>query len=373
MGKLTYHLGCNWFKTATRNRLLDLFCFNVFVCTCCAVLKIFKEYTSLMLLFQTTMPLTISSQAMIRIFFALWDSEPYVKLRSMIEVHYDKNEKFEEDRKAMRTCLGHIVKAIYFFFTLNVFCIFGPLAFSLYKTIETGQSTVPYPIIFPFIDFNSTVGFILNFSFHSVLTCYAIPGFGILDAQTFMYVRHTQVFVQGLSFKLQRLSTLMTATDESKLKDRQKVRKSLHEIFEAHEELVAYCDWLHKFSSRLAFVIVTFNTYAFCSSSILILTSNFYGGIGFIFQSFVTLLTFCSMGALVRIQHERLLDAIWKFEWYKLPLADQKDWLNFMTKAQKPLQVETIFIGIIDLELFIKVSANVCFRIKSINRNSNRL
>lgn len=159
----------------------------------------------------------------------------------------------------------------------------------------------------------------------------------------------------------------MTATAERNLKDRQKVRKSLHEIFEAHEELVEYCDWLHKLSSRLAFVIVTFNTYAFCSSSILILTSNFYGGIGFIFQSFVTLLTFCSMGALVRIQHERLLDAMWKFEWYKLPLADQKDWLNFMTKAQKPFQIETIFIGIIDLELFIKVSENICFWIKLID------
>lgn len=319
-------------------------------------MKLIQEYTSLMLLFQTTMPLAVTSQAMIRIFFPLFDSNSYVVLRSLIEKFYDKNENLPEEQSAMNKCLRRLVKVIVILFALNFFCVFGPLAFSLYKTLETGHSAIPYPIILPFVDLQSTFGFILNFSNQTVLTAYAISGFVVLDGQAFLYVLHTQVFVDGLSSKRKRLSEYMMTTDVRLLGNRTTMRKMLLEIFEAHAELKEYGDWLQKFMGRLAFIVVTLNTYVFCSSGILFLTSIFYGGIGLIFQSFVSLLMYCGLGAYILSQHERLLDELWKFEWYKLPISEQKDWLNFLTKAQQPFHVKVIFIGLIDLELFIKVN-----------------
>lgn len=293
---------------------------------------------------------------MIRILFPLVDCEPYVVLRGLIERFYVKNEMLAEEQSAMKKCLRRVVKASYFVFILNLLCILGPLAFSLYKTIETGQSVITYPVIFPFVDPESMYGFSLNFSFQAILTTYAVAGFLVLDGQAFLYVLHTQVFVDGLASKLKRFSDYMTTTDARLPENRGTMRKMLLEIFEIHAELKVYCDWLQKFMGRLVFVVITTNTYVFCSSAILILTSVFYGGIGFVFQSFVLLLMYCSMGAYIRSQHEHLLDELSKFEWYKLPISEQKDWLNFLTKAQRPFDIKVIFIGHIDLELLIKVS-----------------
>lgn len=111
--------------------------------------------------------------------------------------------------------------------------------------------------------------------------------------------------------------------------------------------------------ARSVFVDITTNTYVFCSSAILILTSVFYGGIGFIFESIVLLLMYCGMGAYISLQHEYLMDELWKFEWYKLPVSEQKDWLNHLTKSQQSFEIKVIFIGRIDPELFIKVSFSI--------------
>lgn len=175
------------------------------------------------------MPLTVAGQAMICILFPLVDCEPYIVLRSLIEKFYTKNEALAEEQSAMKKCLRRVVKASYFLFILNLLCILGPLTFSLYKTIETGQSVIPYPVIFPFVDPDSIHGFSMNFSFQAVLTAYAVFGFSILDGQTFLYVLHTQVFVDGLASKLKRFSDYVTTTSLTR-KSRNDAKKAARNI-----------------------------------------------------------------------------------------------------------------------------------------------
>lgn len=156
-----------------------------------------------------------------------------------------------------------------------------------------------------------------------------------------------------------------------------KIKKQLRKLVESHAELKAYHDSLEKLLVKPFFTVVAFNTYGMCACGIVLLTSNYYGAIGNAMSAMSQLLLVCVMGTFICIQHDRLFDDSWQFDWYKLEKSDQKDFLQVLTFAQQPLNLEPYFVGVLNMELFIKVSM-IEFRFNSIkivfvNFNCDRL
>lgn len=101
------------------------------------------------------------------------------------------------------------------------------------------------------------------------------------------------------------------------------------------------------------------NIYVICTSGISLLTSEYSVAIGILTLYPIQIFFVCTMGSFVRHQHQRLNDFLWQFKWYKLSVCHQKIYLFFMLNAQKPLKLELLFIGDIDMELYTNVNTNI--------------
>lgn len=367
LGSLTYFIGFNFFEKPQRSPRRDFFYIVLASGFFLVFYSIFIEFDGLGKLFQTTMMLSIGFQGLIRLIFFLLDPIPQIEMRELIKKFYIENESCLEKRSELQKCLKLIVGITKFIFFLYITCMFGPLVFSLFDKIFNGTTSLPFPLSIPGLNRNTAVGFTLNYLIQVYLSCIIITGYIEVDSQFVLYVSQMMVFVNMLKFKLNELSRIMSLNETKKSEPRH-VRKKVHqekqktikvklkEIFEYHNEIKNYNTWLKLQLNKVSLVLVVMNTYIFVSCGIAMMTSDYYAAMGYAIQSLFLLLIFCGMGEFLGHQHNRMLDIMWEFEWYEMSITQQKDWLNFMVNAQQRFDLEPLFIGIMNLELYIKVS-----------------
>lgn len=91
----------------------------------------------------------------------------------------------------------------------------------------------------------------------------------------------------------------------------------------------AFHESLCKLTVKPYFAIVFFNTYAICACGISFLSSDYYSAISLAVSSILQLVIVFGIGTSICHQRKRLLDVLCEFDWYRLDLADQKDFLAF--------------------------------------------
>lgn len=313
------------------------------------------EYPDLRKIFLATMPMSIGLQGFCRLVVYFVDPTPVVELRTALKKLYEKNEKFEDQRKSMMKCCSKVEKGIKFMILTYALSICGPVIASLIDFIATGNTTAPVPIAVPFVDRDSALGFMVNFPLHLIMSAIAFFGFSSNDTAAFLFAAHEAVFVDVIKLNLSRITENLDAPKAENQKCGEKVKKLMKELSESHADLKAFHESLCKLTVKPYSAMVFFNTYAVCACGITLLTSDYYSAIGLAVSSIFQLLIVCGIGTFVCHQHKRLLDVLWEFDWYKLELADRKDFLSFLTFAQQPINLEPYIVGILDMELFIKV------------------
>lgn len=350
--KLSYVIGLNYFEPPHRCFRRDVLYVSLVFIFLMLFYSFSLDWPDVKQVFLSTMPTAFGFQALIRLFIYLHDAHLGIELFGKITSFYERNEEFHDQRRSMGRCVDIVRKVAYSVAFLYFVCFFEPFVFCVINFLLTGSTVTPYPVTLPFVDRHSVRGFMVNTPVHLSMNFIIFFGFSSNDSLACLFVIQEKVFVDAVKRNLSIISEILNAKDRND----DDISQQLKNLIESHKELKSYHELLCKVLVKPFFVIVVFNTYVICSCGIALLTSDYYSAIGVAISSCCQLLIVCGVGTFTCHQQERLLKALWNFEWYKLKLKDQKDFLTFLTMAQQPLNLEPYFIGVLNMELFIKVS-----------------
>lgn len=305
------------------------------------------------------MTLSIGVQGSIRLLIIFLDEAPNLELYRLTLKLFEQGNQ-SGHKKILDKCLKLVMKVITIMGILYLICIFGPICYSVLVTVLHNKAAYAYPLAIPGLNSSSIIGYAINTSIQFYLSVIIWAGYVSNDSQSILYVVQVKVLIDMFKLKLDELSTCLGSSPDD-IKAR---KKKIKEIYELHAEIKYFTGYLQKLLCKPCFVIVWFNTYLVCACGISLLTINdYYSCIGFLIQGLFLLFIFCAMGSFVDHQHGQMLNALWMFDWHKLQVAEQKDWLNFMVDAQRPFDLKPIFLGVMNFELFIKVRAKILLNV----------
>lgn len=306
---------------------------------------------------QITMTMLILVQAALRFICYIVDRKHCLKLRELIEkFHEDCDGLNDKMRKISTINFRHLRTTFNIIFLLHAVCEFSPFFMSLYGFVFNGKTVPPFPAFFPYLDRDSTIGFFANFIFQlfiSVMFIFINPE---VDWTYVLFITQTKAHVDGIEFNLETMSVMIE--DESKKLSYEKkkmLKKNFVELVERHRRLLDYFNLASKFVSKQFFILISVNIYVICSSGISLLTDGYSVAVGIAILYPIQIFLVCIMGEFVKNQSERLNALLWDFKWYNLPLSYQKDFAFLLLNAQQPMRLEMLFIGVVDLELYISV------------------
>lgn len=275
----------------------------------------------------------------------------------------EKHETIENHRSLVEKNLNAALKVVIFMAFLHIVCIYGPQLFCLVNFLAFGQTVLPYPVTVPGVIPNSVNSFIINFPLQILMGLVVVLGFVSADSLSYMFASQTMALVDVVRCDIDEFTHLLNSNEA---KNERKIDEMMRKLIDSHREIKKYHDLLKTFGNQQYSMIVFFNVYVICACGVALLTSDYYSSIGIAVQSLIQLLIACVMGTFISLQHDRLLGILTMFDWYKLQINQQKNYLTFLIDVQRVLNLEPIFIGVINMELFITV---ICtkFILKFIN------
>ena len=303
---------------------------------------------------QVTMTMSVTFQALLRFSCYIADQKTCSKIQNSIVKFYEERDKSDGKVKDMLTSnTRHLRKVFVFVFIIHAFCELLPCFISLYGFVFNGKMLPPLPAFVPFVERNSFTSFWINFMIQLFMAALMIVANPQFDCTYILMVTHTKAHVDGIAYELEQM--LVLVQEKSKESSAQVMKKKLVMLVEKHRMVLAYFDLASKFIRKQFFILISMNIYVVSSSGISLLTSEYSVAIGMAILYPIQILFVCIMGEFVKHQHERLNALLCDFKWYNLSLNHQKLYKFFLQNVQQPMKFELLFIGVVDLELYITV------------------
>jgi 7tm Odorant receptor len=260
---------------------------------------------------------------------------------------YENAEGLNTQRKALEKCLKLTWKVLKVMVVFYAVCFVGPTLLCLINFLAFGSVATPFPVAWPFLEPDTRQGFISSYPFHFVIGFAGWMCFASTECSNIFVAMQTQAFVDVVKCNLDELELEISKPFRSSRRNiEENISKLMKAVVESHRDLRDYHELLLKRLIKVAFIIIAMNTYTVCACGIAVLVNKYYTAAGI---------------ACVAYSHERLKEILWNFEWYKLPKCEQKSFLLLMMNAQMPLNLEPLFVGVIDMELFLTVNLKILF------------
>jgi 7tm Odorant receptor len=312
----------------------------------------YLEWPNAQKVFQATMPISFGFQALVRFSLYIIMPDIWVCICDTLIEFCEKHEKIKSHRKFLEKSLDATMKVVVFVACLHVICIYGPQLFCLINFLAYGSTVTPYPVTVPFVVPNTSTSFLVNFPLQVIMGLVVVLGFVSADSLSLMFALQSMTLVDVFKCDLDEFTEVINSTN---VISERKIDEMMKKVIDSHRQIKKYHDLLKAFGNQQYSMIVFFNVYVICACGVTLLTGNSFSAVGIAVQSLIQLLIACVMGTFISHQHERLINILMMFDWYKLPVHQQKNYLTFFVDVQRVLNLEPIFIGVIDMELFIAV------------------
>ena len=319
--------------------------------------SIANEWPDYKKILQIVMTSLILVQALSRFICYILDQKKCIVLRELIVKFHEENDELDEKVwKISMTNFRHLRTSFKIIFILHVVCELLPFFLSLYNFGLNGKKFPPFPAFIPFLDRESSISFFANFMFQLIIAVMFIFANPKADWTYILIITQTKAHVDGIEFVLDKMSVMIEDDSENRSNEKRKMlQENFVQLVEKHRKLVEYFNIASNFITKQFFILISVNIYVICSSGISFLTSEYSVAIGIVIFYPIQIFFVCIMGEFVKHQHERLIALLWDFKWYNLPVRYQKNFAFFLHNVQQPMRLEMLFIGVIDLELYITV------------------
>jgi hypothetical protein len=354
-------LGFSFFEPIRLNRrfivLFVMFVFGLFYCGYSVVV----EWPDVERMLQVTMTLTIAVQVSLRFVCYLFDRSKCLEIRKRVVKFYENCDELDEKfRKTLAKNIQKLKIVFVVVFISHFICEFTPYGMSLFNFLVKGKTVPPLPCFLPYLDRNSPISFWINFLMQLIMAVMLIMANPEADCTYIMIVTQSKAYVDLIQRNLNELSSFVEMRKEVKSKNledhERKIKQRLIKLIKSHCEIVDYFRLASSFISKHFFILICLNIYVICSSGISFLTSEYSVSLGIAVLYPMQIFFVCILGEFFKYQHERLNDLLWKFDWHKLSINHQKIYNFIQLNVQHPMRLEIMFIGVIDLKLYINVT-----------------
>jgi hypothetical protein len=302
---------------------------------------VYKAIDDMKMLTQIFLVLLVGSQGALRIPCHFFDKQ-------FEQPRNSKNLKIQLEKSLKLTWKG--VKFVLIF---NAISVNLPVLICAFIFFVFGNMEASYPLNLPGTDIKTRSGFFMNFPFHLFMGVFTACCYSSTDCSNVFVTMQTKAFVEVFKGSLDELEV-----EASKpIKDVNKIKQMMKNVVENHHSILSYKNLLAKRLNKISFIVVFVNTYLVCFGLVSMLyNKTYFSASGVVCLALCQLFLICSIGTFINHQHERLLEALWNFKWYELPKEEQKSFLIILMNAQTSLSLKQLFVGEVNMQLFIEVS-----------------
>lgn len=319
--------------------------------------SVFLGWPDLEKIIQALVTLTFCFQVMVRFVLYLVNGDHCYMLHQTIKKFYKDCESMESSRKvSLLKQIKNISGVAMFLFIFHAICMFFPFCVSLFNFIVMDVKYTPFAAFLPYVDSNTDFGYFVNLFAQLYITCVEYMGHPSFDFSYFIVATHLKPVVDIFEWEMKDLELLVVKSADIKT-----IKQKLMKLVDMHLEMIQYNRAMMKYVGSQFFIILVVSVAVVCSSGITILTSKYSIALGTFLLCVFQISYVCIIGTFIRHHHQRLNDALWQFEWFKLPLHLQKDFLMILVNVQQPIQIDLLFLKVVDMELFTDVSKKLSF------------
>lgn len=291
-------------------------------------------------------------QGLSRVACHFFDFETVSELHTAALKLYEEPEKSKKLESVLRNCLKLTWRISKLLFLFDLVSLSIPFIVCYARFLLFGEMETPFPIYLVFTDITSHRGYLVNIAYQLVLSILGICAYYATDGAYLFVTLQIKAFVDCFKCSIDELEDELT----NSLTNVVKISSLMRNVVEKHHDIQNYHKLIAKRLNTVFLIIILFNTYIFCFCGVAILINHYYSAFGLACVVLTELFFICIIGTFVNHQHEKLMEFLWNFNWYKLPKPEQKNFLLLLANAQNVLNLNPTFIGEVNMELFIWVS-----------------
>lgn len=295
------------------------------------------------------------------------DEKVYIELNSFVDDFYTRNEKDERIRKVLKIN----VQKFKFFMKFCMIFVFvlpmTPIIASWSIFIATGQIYYWLPLHLPYLDPLTTVGFMFNMTYitllfgtayltmtfpdyyHLYLTLQVIPMVDILTLKLRQFGKDLE--------KLRELDGNFQADlkHEKILKSNNRIKERFIELIKEQEVYNDYIKFSSAFRKLTSFISLSMDSFNIGMSIVILRFSSVIFGLVALFYLIFMVALQCIEGSIVAHHNEKLLAEVCGFPWYELNSQEKKIFLQFIHSCQNTALYTIPIIGNLNMMLFTNV------------------
>lgn len=337
------------------------------VCHCIALLfaiimtgcSISFEWPNKLEVVKVSMGIGIFTQTIAKAIFVIMNGETFETLRVDIEKMYKTMEKLDNKRREILTKCTRRCRILFkILFAVDASATFIFLVYPVVALIFMEKLTLMFPFYCPFIDRHTAAGFIINATIHGVLLVYTLLFHNSFDSIFALIVLQVVTKVEFLKMDFAEAQDFVLTTQLKLPSEQKQMKKKLRDLIVTCKTVDTYIDGIGDFFLMPCFATVTTSVFSICVALILIMIVRWELAYGLTWALSGQLFIYFVYGTIVYHQVQIVNDCIWNFPWYQLNIIDQKSYQLMMLKAQRPINMEIIFIGPLEMETFKNVRKN---------------
>jgi len=324
------------------------------------------------------------------------DEKLLPEMVEIIDKFYQKNEKNEKFHGILSSYVKIFKRIIFGLLVIYGIAFYLPITTGWIMTWLSGEVKFLVPIKFPYIDINTTFGYLFIQFFLALVTStfYIIITAG--DILNYYLMLQTVLMMKILSCKFEQLGEDLIKIREMEEKiEKYKTEKLVaiksngflalsngilyrrkaklnrlikelenlqsyvnREFTNLIEEHNSYSDFVLRimtFREMISFTILYVNFIGIGLSIVAIKSSSAWFGVSGLIILIIQVFVQCFEGTLVSIQNEKLLEKLYEFPWYELSNSQKKIFLQFLCICQNTNSFSLPIFGNVNMELFTDI------------------
>ncbi|XP_037822881.1 odorant receptor 67d-like [Lucilia sericata] len=227
--------------------------------------------------------------------------------------------------------LALIKKLLLITFLIALMTSVGVIIVPIYMLIFMNKRVDVLPFAWPFIDGSTDIGFYITLVGH--ISCVIFGGYGNFanDSWLFIFASHVTLMKNVLKCKFDDLDEILKEFP----KDPKKSKEPLDDIFKWHQKYLIFCNTIRDTFFWVIFIQIGFEFLGIICTIVCMFLDIWPPAPVYLIYLYSLLISYCSLGNLVELSNDDVIEMIYNSCWYNLTVSEQKMILIMLRESQK--------------------------------------
>ncbi|XP_035907276.1 putative odorant receptor 83c [Anopheles stephensi] len=267
-------------------------------------------------------------------------------------------ERYENGTKEEMAVLERTGRYLWIIFRMTRIssaCAAG--GFMLYPLFAYFTTGIVVPLLLyelPFIDCNTTTGYIVNMLFQINLLVYGVMGIIFADFLYIMYATYAMTAADIFMVHLVELEILLNDPMQHDT-TRSEVRELWLKCMYDHQLTTSLLNIIEDIFGLQCLAQVAMGVFTICDCLLLVTLTDWYPTYCFFLVMFTELTVYFIVGHIVELKIDEMYHKVISMPWYKLPVKEQKEFCFLMARQQRPMMLTAYGFHPMNFEAYMSV------------------